>query len=299
MSFQRLPAQETAQGHSQCGCGLPDLVECAHQSRPAHRGSLRRSRCAPDRLPRLLSERICAAHDESALTIHPNVGGVLLVSLGCESFNREALAGHVAARRSGRWKTIVIQKAGGTRSAIDRGVAAVIGDEAEGFGHGGSSADAAERARGRHDLWRLGRHQRYHCESRSGARVRSPGRGGCDLHLRGNRRDDRLRRTDGGACQHACNRLKPSSPRSPKPKRITDAMGFGSFAPGNAEGGLSSQEEKSAGAYVKSGSSPIVGVIKPAEVPDERLGCICSTWCPTVRRSLAFRTSRTTRRSSS
>jgi altronate hydrolase len=44
-------------------------------------------------------------------------------------------------------------------------------------------------------------------------------------------------------------------------------MGFGSFAPGNAEGGLSSQEEKSAGAYVKSGSSPIVGVIKPAEIP--------------------------------
>lgn len=45
------------------------------------------------------------------------------------------------------------------------------------------------------------------------------------------------------------------------------AMGFGSFAPGNAEGGLSSQEEKSAGAYVKSGSAPIVGVIKPAEIP--------------------------------
>jgi len=45
------------------------------------------------------------------------------------------------------------------------------------------------------------------------------------------------------------------------------AMGFGSFAPGNAEGGLTSQEEKSAGAYVKSGHMPIVGVIKPADLP--------------------------------
>jgi len=45
------------------------------------------------------------------------------------------------------------------------------------------------------------------------------------------------------------------------------AMGFGSFAPGNAEGGLSSQEEKSAGAYAKSGHAPIVGVIKPGDLP--------------------------------
>src|SRR3546814_4693572 len=40
------------------------------------------------------------------------------------------------------------------------------------------------------------------------------------------------------------------------------AMGYGSFAPGNAEGGLSTLEEKSAGAYVKSGSRPINGVIQ-------------------------------------
>src|ERR1700712_2449936 len=35
-----------------------------------------------------------------ALCTHPNVGGVVLVSLGCESFNREALKAHVEA--SGR-----------------------------------------------------------------------------------------------------------------------------------------------------------------------------------------------------
>jgi altronate dehydratase large subunit len=51
--------------------------------------------------------------------------------------------------------------------------------------------------------------------------------------------------------------------------RYYRSMGFGSFAPGNAEGGLSTQEEKSAGAYVKSGSRPIKGVIRPTHRPAE------------------------------
>jgi altronate hydrolase len=45
------------------------------------------------------------------------------------------------------------------------------------------------------------------------------------------------------------------------------AMGHGSFAPGNAEGGLTTQEEKSMGAYSKSGNSPIAGILKPGDVP--------------------------------
>lgn len=43
--------------------------------------------------------------------------------------------------------------------------------------------------------------------------------------------------------------------------------GYGSFAAGNAEGGLSTIEEKSMGAYAKSGSAPIVGLIKPGDIP--------------------------------
>ena len=46
-----------------------------------------------------------------------------------------------------------------------------------------------------------------------------------------------------------------------------NTMGYGSFAPGNAEGGLTTQEEKSMGAYAKSGSSPIHGLIKPGDLP--------------------------------
>ena len=55
-----------------------------------------------------------------ALCTHPNVGGVLLVSLGCEGFNRRGLL--QAIRESGRpADTLVIQETGGTRSTIERG----------------------------------------------------------------------------------------------------------------------------------------------------------------------------------
>jgi altronate hydrolase len=44
-------------------------------------------------------------------------------------------------------------------------------------------------------------------------------------------------------------------------------LGYGSFAPGNADGGLSTIEEKSLGAYAKSGRSPISGLLKPGDLP--------------------------------
>jgi altronate hydrolase len=47
-------------------------------------------------------------------------------------------------------------------------------------------------------------------------------------------------------------------------------MGHGSFAPGNADGGLSTIEEKSVGAYSKSGHSAIAGMVKPGDVPPYR-----------------------------
>jgi len=47
-------------------------------------------------------------------------------------------------------------------------------------------------------------------------------------------------------------------------------MGHGSFAPGNADGGLSTIEEKSLGAYSKSGSASISGLIKPGDVPNAK-----------------------------
>jgi altronate hydrolase len=52
-----------------------------------------------------------------------------------------------------------------------------------------------------------------------------------------------------------------------KAARYYAVMGHGSFAPGNAEGGLTTQEEKSMGAYSKSGASAIGGLLKPSDRP--------------------------------
>src|SRR5207248_5982661 len=52
-----------------------------------------------------------------------------------------------------------------------------------------------------------------------------------------------------------------------KAARYYATLGYGSFAAGNAEGGLTTIEEKSMGAYAKSGASAIVGLIKPGDIP--------------------------------
>jgi altronate hydrolase len=52
-----------------------------------------------------------------------------------------------------------------------------------------------------------------------------------------------------------------------KAARYYTTLGHGSFAVGNADGGLTTQEEKSMGAYAKSGASPIAGILKPGDLP--------------------------------
>jgi altronate dehydratase large subunit len=75
-------------------------------------------------------------------------------------------------------------------------------------------------------------------------------------------------------CEHimAARALTPELGREieasvDKAARYYATLGYGSFAAGNAEGGLSTIEEKSLGAYAKSGSSRIAGLIKPGDVP--------------------------------
>ncbi|MDC2889309.1 UxaA family hydrolase [Psychrosphaera algicola] len=71
--------------------------------------------CYPNEYSLKIMEGLCS---------HPNVGGVLIVSLGCEGFNREQLAKTVEA--SGRpVETIVIQQSGGTRKTIEAGLSSV------------------------------------------------------------------------------------------------------------------------------------------------------------------------------
>jgi altronate hydrolase len=52
-----------------------------------------------------------------------------------------------------------------------------------------------------------------------------------------------------------------------KAEKYYSQMGHASFAPGNADGGLSTIEEKSLSAYSKSGSEKISGILKPGFAP--------------------------------
>ncbi len=71
--------------------------------------------CFPNHYAQDIMEKLCT---------HPNIGAVLLVSLGCESFNRYKLEKVIA--ESGRAvKTLVIQKTGGTKATIEAGRAFV------------------------------------------------------------------------------------------------------------------------------------------------------------------------------
>jgi altronate dehydratase large subunit len=95
------------------------LVECAHHVAREIAG------CFKGRPVHLIGFGGCypnayADRMMNALCTHPNVGGALLLSLGCESFNRHRLAENIA--NTGRpVGTVIIQQTGGTRKSIDAG----------------------------------------------------------------------------------------------------------------------------------------------------------------------------------
>ena len=101
------------------------LVECAHhvaeqivrqtdsEVLPVHLIGF--GGCAPNAYAQEIMERLCT---------HPNVGGVVIVSLGCENFLRNQLLEVV--KESGREAAlIVIQEEGGTQCSISKGVEAI------------------------------------------------------------------------------------------------------------------------------------------------------------------------------
>lgn len=198
------------------------------------------------------------------LATHPNVGGVLIISLGCEGFDRDGLAD--AIRTSGRpVETLVIQQKGGTRSTIAAGLEAVSRIKAE--------ADRAPRAP-------MGLHELVVGTICGG----SDGTSGITANPAVGRCFDRLIEA-GAICIFeetgeliGCEQVMAERAVTPelgreieaavaKAERYYATLGYGSFAPGNADGGLTTQEEKSLGAYSKSGDSPISGLIKPGDIP--------------------------------
>jgi altronate dehydratase large subunit len=239
------------------------LVECAHhvareivdsfKGQPVHLIGF--GGCYPNAYADRMMHKLCT---------HPNVGGALLLSLGCESFNRHRLAEEIA--KTGRpVSTVVIQQSGGTRKSIDEGTKWVeqalkqiaevprvllpVSELVVGTVCGGSDATSgisANPAVGRafDMLVQQGAATIFEetgemigLEEVMSARAVTPELG---------------------------QELKASVEKA---AFYYKKMGHASFAPGNAEGGLTTIEEKSIGAYCKSGDSPISGLIKPGDVP--------------------------------
>jgi altronate dehydratase len=241
------------------------LVECAHHVAREIVGRFRDRAvhligfpgCYPNAYADRMMRRLCT---------HPNVGAVLLVSLGCESFNRRALEEHI--RASGRpAATLVIQESGGTRRTIARGaewveewlseldaqvaVPMALSELVVGTVCGGSDGTSGITANPA-----MGRAFDLLVESGAACIFEETGElVGCEHHMASRAATPEL-----GREIVAC---------IAKAARYYATLGHGSFAVGNADGGLTTQEEKSLGAYAKSGATRIVGLLKPGDVPPD------------------------------
>ena len=211
--------------------------------------------CYPNAYAEKMMQRLCT---------HPNVGAVLLVSLGCESMNKRALEEQVAA--SGRpVLTLTIQKTGGTKKTVAAGVEWVqwaldalreaptvpmqLGELVIGTTCGGS--DGTSGLTGNPAVGRA-----FDALIAQGAACVFEETGeliGCEPHMVGRAITPAL----GDEIMRSME----------KAARYYATLGYGSFAVGNSDGGLTTIEEKSLGAYAKSGASAIVGLIKPGDVP--------------------------------
>ena len=240
------------------------LVECAHhvareivypfRTQGVHLIGF--SGCYPNEYAFDMMSRLCC---------HPNVGGALLLSLGCESFDRYGLARRI--EESGRpVATLVIQEQGGTLSTVEKGQAWL-----------GQTLSGLEKCSERVPMGVEELVVGAICggsDATSGITA-NPAIGRCF---------DLLVKYDAGAIFEeggeliGCEQIMAERAVTPelaseilstmeKTARYYATLGHGSFAVGNAEGGLTTVEEKSMGAYAKSGSSPIQGLIKPGDVP--------------------------------
>jgi altronate dehydratase large subunit len=199
-----------------------------------------------------------------SLCTHPNVGAVLLVSLGCESFDRHSL--EQAVRRSGRHvDTLIIQQAGGTRKTIDKGRAWVES----------TLAAMQSDVRTPMDLRELVVGTVCGGSDTTSGITANPAIGLAFDQLTAQHATAIFEETgELIGCEHimAQRALTPELADElvavvVKAAKYYSALGHGSFAPGNADGGLTTQEEKSMGAYSKSGSSKICGILKPGDIP--------------------------------
>ncbi|WP_187264410.1 UxaA family hydrolase [Pontibacter beigongshangensis] len=213
--------------------------------------------CAPNEYANNMLKTLCT---------HANVGAVLFVSLGCENLDISGIS--AAVKSSGRpVTTLTIQSTGGTLKTIDKGVAWV------------KEAYAAMQAVPRVEL----QLQELIVGTICGG---SDATSGISANPAIGKAFDKLI-ADGATaifeetgeligCEYIMAGRAASKALAEQLIQVVDKadiyykkMGHDSFSAGNATGGLSTIEEKSMGAYSKSGDAVISGIIKPTERPPQ------------------------------
>lgn len=200
-----------------------------------------------------------------ALARHPNVGAVLSVGLGCEYTQPEKLADVVrASGRPAEW--FFIQQSGGTKSSVAKGKEIVtrlreqirretprvemsLSDLTVGCECGGS--DGTSGLAGNPTVGAF-----FDLLVDAGGRAIFEE----TVEMIGLREHMLARAANGDAKQQLAAAYD-------KAERYCRSVRQWSVSPGNFAGGLTTIEEKSLGAFAKSGTRPIQGVIKVAEQP--------------------------------
>lgn len=197
---------------------------------------------------------------------NPNVGGVVLVSLGCETLQPARLAAPSAGKPV---EVVRIQEAGGTRQAIKAAVektkfilASFAGVEREpvplsdllvGTKCGGSDGLSGLTANPA-----LGAACDILLDAGGGVILsETPGLFGSEPVLLGRLPSDHDRVRLGAALDRVWE----------ESVRLGEVMSEGEMSPGNVEGGLTTLVEKSYGATVKAGSRPFQGFLAMGERP--------------------------------
>lgn len=238
------------------------LVECAHHVAQKIAANFNDNEvqvvgfpgCYPNTYAQNMLQTLCT---------HPNVGSVLLISLGCEGMNKTQLESFISS--SDRpVKTITIQQVGGTKTTIGKGIQwvrktqqtanfkivemdvseLIIGTICG--GSDGTSGLTANPAIGK-SFDRLVAEGAICIFEETGELI------GCEADIAKRAKTKQLGIELSASIEKAA--------------KYYEILGYPSFAPGNADGGLSTIEEKSMGAYAKSGKAQISGLIKPGDIP--------------------------------
>jgi len=202
---------------------------------------------------------------------NPNVAGVLLVGLGCEQLNLDLVAERLSGYHQ-RFETLNIQETGGTTKSVNRGaklagqlVAEAASAEREpvavaelvvGLNCGGSDAISGITANNAVGV----ASDRIVAEHGTVIFSETPEMIGAEEVLARRASDEKTRNQARTAISATYASMKALG---------LDVRGA-EPSPGNIAGGLTTLEEKSLGAILKGGTTPVVQVVDFAQKPDRK-----------------------------